>query len=175
MAEKPEKMTPEQLREFRNANLARGREKAMAKRKEVVELRKKEKEMHLETRKKKIDERLAKVKEYEETKKPEVVEEPKPTKKSKKQIKIELSDTSDDDTSACESDSDESVEFVVQRKAKKVNVKKVKKRVEDVPKQVKQPSMQKLTGEVAKQILTKKLQDDAMAVAMKSLFPLHNF
>lgn len=179
MADKTEKMTPEQLREFRNANLARGREKALAKRKEIIDLKRKEKEMLLEERKKKIDERMMKVKQYEEESKPkEVVEQPTQPKKNKKQIKIELSDSSDDDKSSSESDSDESVEFVVQRKPRKVAVKKVKKKAiahhESIPHHVQQPSVQKLSGEVAKQMLQKKLMDDAQAMAFRSLFPYHN-
>lgn len=173
-----EELTPEQKREIRLANLAKGREKALAKRKEVCELKKKEKEMQLEERKKKIDERLKKVQAYEESKKatPPHIEEPPKTSKSKKQIKVELSDSSEAESSS-ESDSDESVEFVVERKPKKVSVKKVVKSKE--PQQVvqpkKEPTIKQLSAEVAKQQLQKKLMDDAYNQAYRSLFPYHNF
>lgn len=168
-------LTPEEKKQIRLENLARGREKALAKRKEVMELKKKEKELQLEERKKKIDERWAKVKEYEASKQEPKVEEQK-TMKPKKKIHVALSDSSDEESSSSESDSDESVEYVIERKPKKLALKKGSKKSEKAPKQPVQPhSASQLTTEVAKNMLKQKLMDDASAMAMRSLFPFHQF
>jgi hypothetical protein len=170
-----QELTPEQKKQIRLENLAKGREKALAKRREVVDLKKKEKEVQLAERQKKLNERWEKVKQYEASKQEPKVEEQKATK-PKKKIQVEVSDSSDDDSTATESDSDESVEYVIERKPKKVAVKKVVKKSENAPKQPTMPqSKSQLTTEVAKNILKQKLMDDASAMAMRSLFPFHNF
>ena len=70
-------LTPEEKKEIRLRNLARGRQKALETRKQAGELCKKEKEMVLVERKKQIDERLQKVKAFESSKEvPKVDDEP---------------------------------------------------------------------------------------------------
>lgn len=179
MAEEIKELTPEEKKQKRLDALAKGRLRALERRKEICELKKKEKEIKLEERKKNIEERLAKVKTYEESKiTPPKIEDgnkdvAEQRKKPKKKINIELSDSESDANSTDESESDESVEYVVQRKPKTKIV--VKKQTKSKPVKEKPPSTKQITTEVAKQILKEKLMNDTMSQAMRSLFPYHNF
>lgn len=167
-------LTPEERKKRQLEALERGRQKAWARRREIGEIKRKEREMKLESIKKKIDERIEKVKAFEESKKPAPPPETEDVnkQKTKKKINIELSDSESDENST-DSESDESIEYVVQRKPKTKIV--VKKQTKSKTIKEKPPSTKQITTEVAKQILKEKLMNDTMSQAMRSLFPYHNF
>jgi hypothetical protein len=168
-----EELTPEQKKEIRLANLARGRQAYFERRKERSELRRKEEEMKLADKQKKLSERMQKVKDYEDSKKQEAQVDKPVTElhkeKRKKVIKVQVSDS---ESEATASDSDSSVEVIVKRKPKKVVVKKTTKPTVMQPKE---PSTGQLSAEIAKQLLKDKLMQQAQESAMRSLFPYHNF
>jgi hypothetical protein len=114
-----------------------------------------------------------------------VKEEPpmKPVKKKavKKKVTkkvIEISDSSssssDDSSSSeeeCSSEDEPKVQYIVKRKKKASKSKATHKKVDKVA----DVETSRLTAEVAKDLLKKRVMDDAHKAAFASLFPLHQF
>jgi hypothetical protein len=173
-------LTDEEKKAKRLEQLAKAREKAIEKRKMLGELRRQEKQVKEEV----VLDRIKKLQMLKSTTQPnedsEEEDEPKPTKKSapkvakKKVVKkvIEVSDSSSDDGSSSESDGEPQVEYIVRRTKKTVKEAKPTKSKKDDYEDYETP---RLSAEVAKSVLKKRVMDDAKSMAFKSLFPYHNF
>lgn len=172
------------IKEKRLKQLAAAREKALEKRRMLGDMRRKEQEL----KEKVVKDRIKKIQMLEETLKQGGVppltpvhdasdgfkarrergRNPSTKKKVIKKV-IEVSESSTDDTDT-ETESENEIEYVVRRKPKtqKPPPRKAKTTSEeyDTP---------KLTAEVAKNLLKKKVYDDAQVMAMRTLFPYANF
>jgi hypothetical protein len=157
------------MSEEKAKQLQAAREKALEKRRMLAELTKKEKQMKQDA----LNERIAKVKQYEE-KKVAPEEAPPPPRKKEKAAKpppkkpptpVESSESEESEAYESES-SDESVEYIPVRKSSKVKTKYAK------PKRERATS--ELTAQIAKEELQRRIARENMEIAFKSLFPNHS-